>query len=73
MDYSETIEVHVYGIEVGKYSTLAEYMEYTMYQRSRSFFDFCRRSLRFHSEARQTAVKLHIEIHDSRGLKFEVT
>ena len=46
--YSETIEV--YGIQVGRpiCSKLKEYMEKNMYQRSRSFFDLCPRSLRFH-------------------------
>ena len=46
VDYSETIEV--YGIEVGKYSKLNEYIEIYMYQRSTSFFDLCPRSFRFH-------------------------
>ena len=47
MDYSETIEV--YDIKAGIYSRLNEYMEIYIYQRSRSFFDVCTRSLRFHS------------------------
>ena len=46
LDYSETIEM--YGIKVGIYSKLNEYMEIYMYQRSRSFCDLCTRSLRFH-------------------------
>ena len=46
MDFSETIEI--YGIKVGIYSTLTEYMEVYVYQRSMSFFDLCPRSLRFH-------------------------
>ena len=47
VDYSETIEV--YGIKVGIYSKQKYmYMETFMYQRSRSFFDHCPRSLRFH-------------------------
>ena len=46
MDYSEIIEV--YGMQVGIYNKLNEYMELYMYQRSRSFFDHCPRSLRFH-------------------------
>ena len=48
VDYSETVDV--YGTKVGIYSTLTEYMEIYMYmyQRSRSFFGLCPRSLRFH-------------------------
>ena len=46
VDYSETIEV--YDIKVDIYSTLTEYMEVYMYQRSRSFFHLCPKSLRFH-------------------------
>ena len=41
-DYSETIEV--YDIKVGIYSELSTWRY--MYQRSRSFFDLCLRSLR---------------------------
>ena len=44
MDYSETIEVN--DRTVGKNGTLNESMEMYMYQRSRSFFDPCPRSLR---------------------------
>ena len=46
VDYSDTIEV--YGIKVGRYSKQNEYVETYIYQRSRSFFDHCQRSLRFH-------------------------
>ena len=46
IDYSETIEV--YGIQVGMYSKLNEYMEIYMYQRSRSFFDLFQDHSRFH-------------------------
>ena len=44
VDYSETIEV--YDIKVGTYRKLTEYMEIYIYQRSRSFYDLCLRSLR---------------------------
>ena len=44
--YLETIEV--YDIKFGIYSNLNEYMEIYMYKRSRSFFDLCSRSHRFH-------------------------
>ena len=37
VDYSETIEV--FGIKVGIYSKINEYLEIYMYQRSRSFSD----------------------------------
>ena len=40
VDYSETIEV--YDIKVGIHNKLNEYRK--IYQRSRSFFDLCRRS-----------------------------
>ena len=43
---AETIEV--YDIKVDIYSQLNGYMEIYMYQRSRSFFDLCLRSLRFY-------------------------
>ena len=46
VDYLKTIEV--YGIQIGMYSKQNEYMEACMYQRSRSFFHHCQRSLRFH-------------------------
>ena len=46
MDYSETNEV--YGIKISVNSKQNEYMETYMYQRSRSFFDHCPRSLIFH-------------------------
>ena len=46
VDYSETIKV--YGIKFGIYSKLNEYVVIYLYQRSRSFFDLCPRSLRFH-------------------------
>ena len=41
---AETIEV--YDIEVGIHCELNKYMEIYMYQRTRSFFDLCLRSLR---------------------------
>ena len=44
--YLETIEI--YGIKVDIYSKQNEYIETCTYQRSRSFFDHCPRSLRFH-------------------------
>ena len=44
VDYSESIVV--YDIIVGIYSKLNEHTEIYMYQRSRSFFDICPRSLR---------------------------
>ena len=72
VDFLETIEVC--DIKVGIYSKLNEYMEIYMYlrdiyQRSRSFFDLCPRSLKislisnsFCPEATgQTVVKLHTE------------
>ena len=46
VDYSETIEIYVINVPVGKYCKLKEYMEIYMYQRSRSSFDLCPRSLR---------------------------
>ena len=50
VDYSETVEV--YDIKVGICSKLTEYMEIYMYQRSRSFFDLCLRSLRMKLDLR---------------------
>ena len=45
MDYTETI---VYDIKAGIHSKLNECSEIYMYQRSRSFFDLCPRSLKCH-------------------------
>ena len=50
MDYSETIQV--YDMKVGMYSKLTEYMYIYMYQRSRSFFVLCIRSLRMKLDLR---------------------
>ena len=44
VDNSETFDV--YDIKVGMLRKLNDYMEMYMYQRSRSFLDFCPRSLR---------------------------
>ena len=76
VDYSETIKI--YGIKVGIFSTLNEYMEVYMYQRSMSLFDLCPRSLRFHSSQKAFALKPldrqqsnYIEnLHESGGPKF---
>ena len=76
VDYSETIEI--YGIKVGIYSTLTEYMEIRMYQRSRSVCDICSRSLRFHQFQTAFALKPLDRLQsnytstllESRGLKF---
>ena len=46
VNYSKTIEV--YGGKVGIHYKFNEYREIYMYQRSRSFFDLCPRSLMFH-------------------------
>ena len=46
VDYSETIEV--YDIKVGIHNKLNEYREICMYQRSKSFFGLCQRSLILH-------------------------
>ena len=46
MDYSETTEG--YDIKVAIHSKLNEYRKIDMYQRSRTFFDHCPRSLIFH-------------------------
>ena len=46
VDYSETIEVC--DIKIGMYIKLNTKMEICIYQRSRSFSDFCPRSLRYH-------------------------
>ena len=46
VNYSETIEV--YDVQVGIHSKLNKYREIHMYQRSRSFFDLCPRSVIFH-------------------------
>ena len=76
VDYSETLVV--YDIKVGIYSKLNEYVEINMYQRSRSFFDLCPRSLRF--RIFQTAFTLKpldrlqsnyiLNLHEQRGPKF---
>ena len=44
VDFSDCVEV--YGVKVSIYSKLNQYMETYMYQRSRSFFDLCPRSLK---------------------------
>ena len=63
-------------IRVGICSKLIECMEIYMYQRSRSFFDICPRSFRFHylisnsffpEVTRQSDYILNL--HESRGLK----
>ena len=61
--YSETIEVC--GINVGKYCKQKEYMEIYMYQRSRSVFDLCPRSLRMKLDLRWV-----IQDHWSSGLQY---
>ena len=48
VDCSETIEVYGIKIDIYIYSKLREYMEIYMCQRSRSYFDLCAMSLRFH-------------------------
>ena len=73
VDYSETIEVC--DIKVGIRN---EYREIYIYQRSRSFFDLCPRSLIFHKF--QTAFALKpldrlksvyiLSLHETRGLRF---
>ena len=63
LDYSEKIEV--YYIKVGMYSKLNEYIEIYMYQRSRSFFDICPRSLRMKLDLRWA-----IEDHFSSGFSY---
>ena len=45
IDFSETIVV--YDIKVGRFSLLNEYLSHYEYQRSRSFIELHRRSLRF--------------------------
>ena len=76
VNYSETEEV--YGIKVGIYSKINEYLEIYMYQWFRSFFDLSPRSLRFHLF--QTAFALKpldrlqsnyiLNLHESKGPKF---
>ena len=50
MDYSETNEV--YDIKFGIYRTLNENMQLYINQKSRSFFDPCRRLLRMNQDLR---------------------
>ena len=66
MDFSEIIVVH--DIKVCRFSLLNEYMNHYEYQKSRSFIDLHRRSVRFNisvffcsETARPIEAKFHIE------------
>ena len=74
MDFSEIITV--YDIKVGRCSQLNEYMKLYEYQRSRSFIDLLRRSLRFNISnffsleiARPIDAILYVEPPCDEGMK----